>query len=367
MYTYKPTDNDHIHIYGRTVKQDPLPLFWTASGVEFNTDATEAWIELECDYSNKEIWVRVEVDGFMIQRFMPEKGRKKYCLFRGFGVGQLKTIGFILEAQPMEDDEERKLLIHEISCDCLIQPVEEKSHKIEFIGDSITSGEGLTGTQAITDWFTAIYGLEGHYARTVAKHFDADYSIVSQSGWGVYSGWDNNMNSVIPRIYDKVCGVVKGDTNEALGASRDNDFEAWEPEVIVINLATNDGGACNSDAWTDPDTGIVYKQKLDASEKPDEPSKEHFETAMMAFLKQVRSHNKTARIVWVYGMIGYLMQDCILETIDAYKAETGDNNIEYISLPENKPEQLGSHGHPGYQDHQDTAKVIIERLEKILL
>lgn len=366
MYTYKPTDENHIHVYGRTIKQDPLPLFWTASGIEFDTDSTEAWIDIECDYSFKEIWIRVEVDGFMIQRFMPEKGRKKYCLFRGFAMGQVKTIGFILEAQPMEDDEERKLLIHEISCDCLLQPVADKSFKIEFVGDSITSGEGLSGTQDITEWFTGIYGLGGHYGRTVAKHFDADISIVSQSGWGVYTGWDNNRNTNIPRIYSKVCGVLKGASNEALGAGEEYDFGANKSDYVIINLATNDGGATGSPAWTDPENGVTYKQEVDADGKLTPTTKDNFCGSVVDFLKQVRKCNPDARIIWVYGMIGYLMEPYIIEAMDAYKAESGDTNIEYLSLPENKPEQLGSHAHPGYLDHQAAAEVIIKRLEEIV-
>lgn len=365
MYTYKPTDADHIHVYGRTVMQEPLPLFWTASGVEFSTDSTEAWIEMECDYSFKEIWVRVEIDGFMFQRFMPEKGRKNYCLFRGFAPGQLKTIALIMEAQPMEDDETRKLLIHNIACDCLVQPVDDKDFRIEVIGDSITSGEGLTGTQDITEWFTGIFGLNGHYGRSVAKHFDADYSIISQSGWGVYSGWDNNIKNVIPRIYSKVCGVAIGADNEALGAAKEHDFSAWQPDYILINLATNDGGATGIDAWTDPETGIEYKQSVDENGRLLPDSEDRFVKATVAFLQDVRKYNPNARIIWIYGMIGYIMQDAILKAIDEFKKLSGDDNIEYLSLPESKPEQYGSHGHPGFLDHQAAAKTIIKRLEEL--
>ncbi len=37
-----------------------------------------------------------------------------------------------------------------------------------------------------------------NYATFTAKALDADYRIISQGGWGVYCGWDNDVRHNIP-------------------------------------------------------------------------------------------------------------------------------------------------------------------------
>lgn len=367
MYTYKPTDKDHIHVYGRTVMTDPMPLFWTASGIEFSTDSTECWMDIVCEYQVKEQYIRVEINGFMTQRILLLPGDEKICLFRGMPAGELKTITVRLESQPMEDDEKRKLLIKGISCDCLLQPVEEKSCKIEIIGDSLTSGEGLTGTQDSKEWCTAIYGLNSHYGLAVAKHFDADYSIVSQSGWGVYCGWDNNMHCNIPSIYEKVCGVAVGEENDKLGASGAYDFTSYNPDLVIINLGTNDGGAASNDipAWTDPVTGKEYKQKYESEGNLDGKSQENLENAVYSFLTMVRKNNPAAYILWVYGMCEHPMEKYLIAAINKYSADNNDERCSYLRLPASVESQLGAHFHPGALDHEASSAVIIEEIEKL--
>lgn len=53
MNSYLPTCPE-IHILGRTKMQNPLPLFWTGSGLELRTDSTQLWFELESDYAERE-------------------------------------------------------------------------------------------------------------------------------------------------------------------------------------------------------------------------------------------------------------------------------------------------------------------------
>lgn len=365
MYTYPPTDSEHIGIFGRTVRQDPLPLFWTASGIEFTTDSAEAYIDLECDYDIHEYYLRVEIDGALIQRFMIPKGRGSCCLYRGFPHGQMRTVCVRMETQPMEEDAARKLLIHSVSTDTKLQPVMPHKHRIELIGDSLTSGEGLTGAQNITEWFAGIFGLTGHYGLKVVSHFDADYKIISKSGWGVYCGFDNNMKTRIPDHYTKVCGMLDSETGRSLGATKDWDFKAWQPELIIVNLCTNDGCATDSPPWTDPDTGISYKLAPIKDGTWEEESRNRFEDAVTAFLKLIRKNNPDAYILWAYGMCGPLMEPFITEAILTYKNETGDERVSYQPLKECPEEECGSHFHPGVTCHAQAADAIIRRVEEL--
>jgi len=366
MFKYLPTDSEHIHVYGRTKKTNPMPLFWTASGVEFNTRATECFVTLEADYSASEVWIEVEMNDCLLQRFVVPKGKNEFLLFKGFTDSEVRTIKVRMSSQPIQDDQARKLLIHEICADRELEAVVAKKRKIEFVGDSLTSGEGLTGRGNDDVWCAGIFGLQGHYGLMCAKYFDADYSIVSQSGWGVCTGWDNNINNVIPVYYEQVCGVLAGSVNDKLGAFDAHDFTKWQPDVVVINLSTNDGGALHQAPWTDPKTGIRYKMHLGSDGSGmDEDSAAKFEGAAVAFLKKVRKNNPNAYIVWAYGMCDHEMEKYVLEAIETYKTESGDEKMTYVSLPEAKKEQLGSHGHPGVLDHAAAGEVLINHIKEL--
>lgn len=363
MNKYLPNDKEHIHVYGRTTDTAPMPLFWTASGVEFVTKSSEVWMELEAEYNSAEEWIEIYIDDCLYQRFVVPCGKNEYCVFKGFNEHELKKVVIRKSCQPIQDDGKRKLLIHSISCDEVIEETSDKKYRFEFIGDSLTSGEGLTGSQNINSWCPAIFGTNGHYGIKTAAYFEADYSIVSQSGWGVYCGWDNNIKNNIPAYYHQICGVLAGEDNRSLGAFEENDFSKYIPDVIVINLGTNDGGALNQAAWTDPDTGISYKQsKLEDGTLTNE-SHCNFSNAAVEFLKKVRKYNSKAYIVWAYGMCDYTMKDEIRSVIDRYILETNDKNIGVVWLPNAKDEWLGSHGHPGVRDHEASAQTLIDFLE----
>ena len=113
------------------------------------------------------------------------------------------------------------------------------------------------GSAATRDFWagSAMFGVNGHYALKTAEHFDADYRILSQSGWGVYCSCYNDLIRVMPRYYEQICGVLKGEHNESLGAFEKNDFRKWQPEVVVVNLGSNDGFALVGESWTDPEDG----------------------------------------------------------------------------------------------------------------
>ncbi|KAF6590638.1 GDSL family lipase, partial [Paenibacillus sp. EKM208P] len=71
-----------------------------------------------------------------------------------------------------------------------------------------------------------------NYTAITAEALNADYRVLSQSGWGVLTSWDNNPHANIPAYYEQVCGVLTGERNEALGAFSDHDFTPWQPDVV---------------------------------------------------------------------------------------------------------------------------------------
>lgn len=78
------------------------------------------------------------------------------------------------------------------------------------MGDSITSGEGTVGAVYEEDWISAFFSAENTYPRMVADALSAEYRVISQSGWGIVTGWDGNVENKIPPFYTQVCGLLTG-------------------------------------------------------------------------------------------------------------------------------------------------------------
>lgn len=160
---------------------------------------------------------------------------------RGLNPDTVKNVRVVKDVQPMSSDPHCLLQIHALKVDGELLPVTDKPLKVEFIGDSITSGEGTIGAKDETDWVPMLFTALRNYTAITAEALNADYRVFSQSGWGVLTGWDNNPDTNIPAYYEQICGVLTGERNEALGAFSDHDFTSWQPDVVVVNLGTNDG------------------------------------------------------------------------------------------------------------------------------
>ena len=353
----------HYNVYGRTTEcRAPLTLFWTGSGIEFNIKASELWIEFETDYEMYEQWISVSINGAFLSRQMLNKGKQTVCIFRNMNPEEPKEVRIYKEVQAMSADDHAMLLIHNIITDGDFLPIQAKSRRIEVIGDSITSGEGSIGAKKEQDWVSMIFSACRNYTTLLGHKLDADVRVISQCGWGVLSSWDNHPQHTLPSIYNKVCGLCYGERNEALGAQREHDFASWQPEVIVVNLGTNDASAFSQPAWHDEVTGESFQQVTREDGSLDPTCVERFEQAVLRFLYQLRAHNPNSRILWVYGMIGNLMQPYIEHAIASYQQETKDNKVDFLLLPEITEESTGSRSHPGFPSHQDTADRIADRI-----
>lgn len=358
MKFYSVNEIENMYVYGRTVVNDDcIPLFWNHSGVEVRVTGSELWIEVETDCGHLEPWIATELNGAMMSRQMLMPGNHSICLFRSFSPDTVKTVKFYRELQAVSEDFKCKVLVKGFRTDGEFLPVLKKKVKLEFVGDSISSGEGTYGASDDTEWTACYMSSSRHYAHILEKAFNADVRIISQGGWGVYSGWDNDVRHNIPSIYEKVCGLQEGDMNVALGAQKENDFESWQPDAVIINLGTNDNSCFNTPPLNVPGYGVckLYRN-ADGSLREEDADK--IKTAVINFLKMVRLHNPKAHILWAYGMLGYELTLTITDAVNVYVKETGDKNVAFINLPDTNKDTVGAHGHPGYKAHIEAAKVL---------
>lgn len=352
-----------VRVLGRHVVQEPQTLFWTASGIELMFTGSELWVEWNADYTVMEPWVSVEINGAWVARFAVEKGSSRSCIFRGMTPGRPKHVRILKDVQAMPDDPDHLLQIQGLCFaggEFLSLP--EPKFRLEFVGDSITSGEGALGDTAEEDWISAFFSAENNYARMTADALGAEYRVVSQSGWGFVSGYDNNPGHTLPPYYTQVCGVAGGERNQALGAHLPYDFTAWQPDAVVVNLGTNDRNAFDNPAWTDPATGRSFKLRRseDGGYHPEDAA--FVAEAVSDFLKLIRSKNPRAMLVWAYGMLGDGLLPLLRRGVEQYRAETGDARVQLLELPDTTPAQLGARQHPGAAAHRAAAQVLTECL-----
>ncbi len=335
-------DIRELKVHGRTTdRRDPLTLFWTASGFECNVSGSELWVEVEVTYGTFEPWFSYTVNGELIGRQMLIAGRYWIPLFRGMNPDKIKNVRFYKDLQAMSDDGSSYIHIHALRHDGAFYPVEEKNLKIEFIGDSITSGEGAIGAKQEEDWIPMFFSSLRNYTYLTAKELDAEYRVFSQSGWGVYCSWDNDTKRALPKYYRQICSLMWGDENERLGGNAEFDFSTWQPDVIVVNLGTNDQNAFGN------------SMSLDL-----------FKNAVVDFLHTLRECNPNAQIIWCYGMLGNSFEAPINDAITSYADETGDKRVSYLSLPNTDENTVGARQHPGILSHQQSAKVLSEYIRR---
>ena len=340
----------------------PVPLFYTASGFECIFTGSELALCMEVGFALYEPWISVELNGAWIARFPVQAGRSEVTLFRGMTPGVPKHIRVLKDVQAMHGDPDHYLLLTGLRFsggDFL--PLPEPAYRLEFVGDSITSGEGTIGAAGEEDWVSPFFSAVNHYARMTADALGAEWRIVSQSGWGLLSSWDNDPRCRIIACYDTVCGLADGPHNAALGAQQPCRFDAWPADAVILNLGTNDNNAMDNPPWADPATGRQYAQR---------PTPEHLaalEQSAVDAIKQVRARNPQAWILWAFGMLGAGRMDAVLRAaVSRAAAEMNDSRLCYLPLPAATAGTLGARRHPGVECHRQAAQALTNCLRSIL-
>ena len=95
-----------------------------------------------------------------------------------------------------------------IETDGIIEPIQARPVRIEFIGDSITCGYGVEGKSVDAPFTTAAANAVKAYAFLTAEALDADAVLTSFSGYGIVSGYTEdpavpNERELVPPIYEK--------------------------------------------------------------------------------------------------------------------------------------------------------------------
>lgn len=334
----------------------PLPRFyWTGSGVTLAVRASELWIELDAAWERQEDAVRVTVNGYTALRVIPEPGRSRFCVYRNLSAETVHTVRLWKETQP-SGEAGHHLSLAAVYTDGELLPPPRPRYRFEFIGDSLTSGEGLAGDRSEGVWCPFVFSSEGHYAYLVGEEMDASVSVVALSGHGYACGFTGDPRQTILPLYGKTGGRASDPAGLA-----PYDIESDRNDLVVINLGANDFGATRRPIFTDPETGesFVMQKGEDGRLLPE--SRKALLSAILALCHRVRLGSPRARILLLSGMNG---ENPELHEIlgDALRQIGGD--AARLAVPPCLPEQRGSRSHPGPAAHRAVADAIVAYLRE---
>lgn len=227
-----------------------------------------------------------------------------------------------------------------------ISPAENKERLIEFVGDSITCGYGVDDEDRDHHFSTRTEDNTKTYAYKTASALDADYSMVSFSGYGIISGYSDGNNKVtaqtVPQFYSKL-----GYSWSSRGYTP-SDIE-WsfnrKPDVIVINLGTNDNSYCK---------GIPERC-------------EEYQREYVNFLKQIRGLNPDAVIIGTLGIMGQELYPYVEAAVKQYSEETNDKNV-YSMMFDNQSmaDGIAADWHPSEKTHEKASQKLAEKIKEIM-
>lgn len=375
LKTYTPENWKNIKINGRTtITKNALNLFWTASGIECLVSGSELWINFGIDYNQFDQWIVIFINDAFYARQMITKEAPIVCVFRNMSEDVKKKVCIRKENDPRSEDLRYLLSIKSIKSDGEFFPLQERSLKIEFVGDSITSGEGLYGSQTDMDWVPMMAGTINNYAVMTAEKLNAEYRLLSHGGFGVVCGWNNDTNCVIPPHYNQVCGIAWGagagfdgeNANNNYGAYDAYDFSSWKSDVVVINLGTNDSGSFDQLPFKNAKTGKVFKNRKNPDGTLNEDDVNNYENAVRSFIKDVRHYNPHSHIIWALGVMDVALIPFTKKTVEEYAVTTKDSKLHFVLLPSMTEETRGSFNHPGVLTHKEASDVLVRFIKSIL-
>lgn len=350
--TVYPAKSGAVKLLGRTLYENEL--LWCAysgSGAEFSVTGKVCAISIRADevvrrtedadgnYARIGIYLNGErvIDDLLT---VPEK---TYTVFEGTEPREATVSVVKLSETAMSC-----FAIREIRTDGTIRPTSDRKLFVEFVGDSITCGYGVDDEDPNHAFSTATEDVTKAYAYRTAKKLGVDYSMVSISGYGIISGYTGDGTKIpaqtLPPYYDKL-GFSYGGFGDKKPQDCAWDFSGREPNVIVVNLGTNDDSYCGDD----PERQAEYR------------------AGYVEFLKKIRKNNRNAKILCALGIMGDRLFPSVEAAVKAYKEETGDDNLDTLHLtPQREEDGYAANWHPTSTTHEKAANQAAEKLREIL-
>jgi lysophospholipase L1-like esterase len=234
-----------VRWFGRVDVANPAQPRFAWSGTGFVARFSGTALAVSLNNSGAFIFKAV-VDGAPRPTFTTTSGTASYNLATGLAAGE-HTVALYRQTEGGQGDS--RLMSLTVTGGALMEPPAGPGKLIEVIGDSISVGYGTLGS--IND--AECFATESHwdaFPSFAARALGAEVSTIGASGRGIYRNYGGDMTDTMPKVYDRIL------TNSAT--------PAWpfqiQPQVVVINLGTNDISNNKGDPGTpfrDAYTGLL--------------------------------------------------------------------------------------------------------------
>lgn len=343
---------ENVKLLGRTYFDgEKLFCALSGSGAEFTFNGTKCSVTvtgdsnaLNASNADNQARVAIYVNGERVIDDMVDNIQETYDVFESDTPKDV-TISIVkLSESPMST-----IGIKEIKATgSKIAPTPNKDLLIEFIGDSITCGYGIDDPDKDHNFSTKTEDVTKAYAYRTAEALNADYSMVSFSGYGIISGYSSNDKKVeaqtVPQFYTKL-GYSWAANGSFVPANVDWDFSKRQPDLIVVNLGTND------DSYT----------------KTDSERKQEYCDGYVEFLKKIRANNPDAKILCTLGIMGDRLFEQVQLAVNTYSEETGDTNISAMKFDVQLPDDgYSADWHPSVTTHEKASEKLAAEIKSIL-
>ena len=218
----------------------------------------------------------------------------------------------------------------------VLEAPEKGELKIEFIGNSITCGYGAEVSDGEGSFSYDTENFCNTYAYLTGRALDADVNVVARSGIGIYRNYngprDGDIWGTMPMEYDH---TMVYDTIHSW------DFSRFQPDIVCINLGTNDASTDNYDISL-------------------------FEAEYDRFLTRLRGYYPSAKIVLLSGC---MLQGRPLEDVKGVLdrlSERHEGTYRFDMSPQTGELGMGVNNHPSPGQHKKMADELTEYLKTIM-
>jgi lysophospholipase L1-like esterase len=362
LHVYTASDVN-VQIWGRVDRTDPAALTYSAPGVavtaRFRGDAISIVLGDEFRYGNERGFHDVLIDGALAGKLTMTEGQDKYVLASGLPVGE-HTATVVKRTQASLG----KSIFRgfEVNGE-LVAPGPAPALKIEFIGDSITAGEGVEGVNnsaecqqnaqgAAGGWGQPFHNADRSYGAVAARALNAQFHLTAASGIGLVRNYSQQYDArTMADVYDLLF------IEET--ASAPWDHALFVPDVVAIALGTNDFSPGDAPA-------NMPRSKMSVATYTD---------AYVAFVTKLRAYYPNAEIFAVTSpLLGDGYPDASytsatdLRTAVANAAsrlnQQGDAKVHaYVS---STVSGQGCTGHPNVQQQEALGQELAQEIRRVL-
>jgi len=349
MHEIRP-DWHNVKPLGRTweIQDEGLLLAFSGAGAEFAFSGTSCEVKIcgDCraadpQAANDHARIAIFLDGERTVDAMLTDDMNAFFITAEAGEHVVRVVKLSETAMSV-------CLLHSI-CAENIRPTAQKAHLVEFVGDSITCGYGVDDEDPEHPFTTATEDVTRAYAYKAAQLLDADYSMASISGYGIISGYTATAEErvtaqLLPAYYEKL-GFSYGAYHDVQPQDIGWDFTRRQPDLVVVNLGTNDDSYC-----------------LDHADR-----QAHYCAEYVNFLKVLRRCNPGAKLLCTLGIMGDRLYPFVEQAASAYTAQTGDGNIACMPFVPQLPEDgHAADYHPTARTHDKAAARIAEEIRCLM-